>query len=165
MNDTCIKEFRHIQIDMLKQFISICNDNQLRYYLLGGSCLGAVRHAGFIPWDDDIDVGMPREDFERFSAIAKEQLPEHLFFQTNTSDPEYINVFAKLRNSNTTYIETSAKNLNINHGVYIDIFPLDGISNNHFYHKIDKATVRFYNVIISQNYISSIATPKEKVLK
>ena len=83
--------------------IEICKKNNLQYFLLHGSCIGAVRHKGFIPWDDDIDVGMPREDYDRFTEIAKDQLPMHLFFQTFETDPEYPTAFGKIRNSNTTY--------------------------------------------------------------
>lgn len=57
---------KEIQLDLLQNFIQICKDNDLRYFLLGGSCLGAVRHKGYIPWDDDIDVGMPRSDYKNF---------------------------------------------------------------------------------------------------
>lgn len=60
------QELKQIQIEMLREFIKICKDNDLRYFLLGGSCLGAVRHKGYIPWDDDIDVGMPRSDYKNF---------------------------------------------------------------------------------------------------
>ena len=81
MDRKWIENFKKIQLDMLEIFIDICEEHGLKYYLIGGSCLGAVRHGGFIPWDDDIDVGMPREDYERFSAIARERLPKELFFK------------------------------------------------------------------------------------
>lgn len=111
--------------DMLACFVNICEKIGVKYFVLGGTLLGAVRHSGFIPWDDDVDVCMLREDYEQFIAQAAAYLPDYYFLQTHQTDPQYPNNFAKLRDSRTTYIETSAKNLRINHGVYIDIFPMD----------------------------------------
>lgn len=158
MKDTLIGKIRIIQLDMLRSFIEICKKQNLRYFLIGGSCLGTIRHCGFIPWDDDIDIGMPREDYEKFSKIAKDMLPEYLFFQTNETDPEYPQMFGKIRNSNTTYIETSVKHLKINHGVYIDIFPLDGISNNKLQHYFDRIVMSFFNISISRCFVPQIST-------
>ncbi len=119
-------ELKKIELDMFRHFLEICHKHQLKYFLIGGSCLGSVRHQGFIPWDDDIDIGMPRDDYESFLSIAPRELPEYLFLQTTKTDPEYPNNFAKIRNSMTTFIETSVKDFVMNHGVYLDIFPIDG---------------------------------------
>ncbi len=116
---------KQIELNALSAFIDCCSSLDLRYYLLGGTLLGAVRHQGFIPWDDDIDVGMPRADYEVFLEKAQPLLPEYYFVQCRATDPELPNNFAKLRDSRTTFIETSVKDRKINHGVYIDIFPLD----------------------------------------
>ncbi len=121
MNDIQKKE-----LDILSCFISVCNKLDLSYYLVCGSCLGAVKYGGFIPWDDDIDVGMKREDYEVFLRKAPHLLPEHLFLQSYKSDKAVPFLYAKLRDSRTTFIERSTRNLPIHHGVYIDIFPLDG---------------------------------------
>ena len=118
------------EFEMLKHFISICEKYNLRYFLIGGSCLGAVRHNGFIPWDDDIDVGMPRDDYDKFLDIAQNELPENLFLQNHCMDKEYPMSFSKIRNSDTTFIEKSLQKCNINHGIYIDVFPLDGFTSN-----------------------------------
>ena len=117
-----------VETEMLKVFVSICQQLNLKYYLWGGTLLGAVRHSGFIPWDDDIDVCMPRKDFERFTKEAQALLPEHLFLQTYKTDPEFPHVFAKIRNSNTTFLEKAVKERKMNHGIFIDIFPLDEYS-------------------------------------
>jgi len=135
MNEKNLQQLKKIEIESLRLFIQICDRYKLRYFLLGGSCLGAIRHKGFIPWDDDIDVGMPRSDYNKFLEIAQAELPENMFVQTVITDIEYPMCFAKLRNSNTTFIETSVKNFKINHGVYIDIFPLDGITDDEFERK------------------------------
>lgn len=147
-----IEELKRVEYDLLKKFVSVCDDNNLKYFLLGGTLLGAVRHKGFIPWDDDIDVGMPRKDYEKFIKIAPSQLPEYIFLQTNETDSEYPQNFAKLRNCNTTFIESSVKNLKINHGIYIDIFPLDAFPNNKLRQKIILFKSKLLSLRISELY-------------
>lgn len=156
MNNSLINHLKSVQIDILINFIKVCEEHSLQYFLIGGSCLGAVRHGGYIPWDDDIDVGMPREDYNRFAEIANQKLPRHLFFQTSKTDPEYPNIFGKIRNSETTFIETSSRNLKINHGVYIDVFPLDGISDNILWRKMILFKIRIYNSCIIQCFDKSL---------
>lgn len=121
-----MNELQKVEFHLLKIFVSICSELQLNYYLVCGTALGAVKYNGFIPWDDDIDVGMPRDDYECFLLKAPELLPDNIFLQNYLSDPEFPSLCSKLRNSSTTYFEKSAAKLKINHGVYIDIFPLDG---------------------------------------
>ncbi len=118
-------DLQKTEFNILVSFISACDRLGLKYYLLGGTLLGAVRHRGFIPWDDDIDVGMLRADYEVFLHEGQKLLPESYFLQTFETDPDYPQCFAKLRDSGTTFIETSVRHRKINHGVYIDIFPLD----------------------------------------
>lgn len=121
MNDLQKKEF-----ELLKYFIDVCEELGLKYYLVCGSALGAVKYSGFIPWDDDVDVALPRRDYEIFCEKAGELLPEWIFVQNYKTDPQFPKIFTKLRNSNTTYIERDYRNLDINHGVFIDVFSLDG---------------------------------------
>lgn len=119
-------ELQEIEFGLLQQFLSICAQLNLTYYLVCGSALGAVKYGGFIPWDDDIDVALPRKDYETFCREAPEILPEWCFLQNYHSEPQYYLLGSKLRDSRTTYIEMMAERLKINHGVFIDIFPLDG---------------------------------------
>lgn len=121
-----MNDLQKVELDLLQHFIEACEKLELPYFLVCGSALGAMRHGGFIPWDDDLDVGMYREDYNKFMEQAPAILPEGYFLQNYKTDPAYPNVFGKLRNSNTTYIEKTVANLNMNHGIYIDIFPLDG---------------------------------------
>ena len=114
-----------MEANILREFVGVCNKLNLHYFLLAGTLLGAVRHQGFIPWDDDMDVGMPREDYEVFLREGQTLLPDHLFIQTIYTDPGYMQCFAKIRNSNSTFVETSVGRMDINHGVFIDVFPLD----------------------------------------
>lgn len=126
------KRLKCCQVLMLKEFIQICERLDLRYYVVGGTLLGAVRHQGFIPWDDDIDLAMPREDYERFLKKGQSLLSEEYFLQTFHTDPAFPANFAKIRDNRTTFIEKSVSGKQIHHGVYIDIFPLDYYPDGYF---------------------------------
>ncbi len=129
LSDDQKQKLKGIQIEMLKHFIEICEKENLQYFLIGGTALGAVRHKGFIPWDDDIDVGLPRKYYEKFINVAQKYLPEYYFIQNIYTDPDYPNNFSKMRYSGSTFIEKSCQNIKMNHGIYIDIFPLDGYTD------------------------------------
>ncbi|MBQ7862548.1 MAG: LicD family protein [Clostridia bacterium] len=124
-NQGVSEKLKIVEKEMLEHFVRICEKEDLRYFVAGGTLLGAVRHKGFIPWDDDIDVLMPRADYELFLKKAQAYLPDNLFLQSFETDREYPCNFAKIRNSDTTFIESTLADMKINHGVYIDIFPLD----------------------------------------
>lgn len=132
------------ELELLKYFIDVCEKLQLKYYLVCGSALGAVKYGGFIPWDDDIDIAMPREDYEVFVNEAQGILPQNIFVQTYKTDKKFPKIFCKLRNSDTTYIEAEYKDLDINHGVFIDIFALDILSDNEVKQKRFKRKQRTY---------------------
>ena len=116
-------------VELLDTFDAICQQEGLTYWLDHGTLLGAVRDGGFIPWDDDLDVTMPREDYEKFLKIAPEKVPETLFLQTKESDPYTPVHYAKLRDRRSTYIDKweEGKNIRYHQGIFIDIFPLNRI--------------------------------------
>lgn len=119
-------DLQKIEFDILKTVTEICDKNGITYFLVCGSALGAAKYGGFIPWDDDIDIGMYRDDYKKFCEIAPTTLPSCYFLQTHQTDPRFPTIFAKVRDTRTTFIEKSVSELDINHGVYIDVFPLDG---------------------------------------
>ena len=123
------KKLWAVILDLVVEFDRVCRKHHLSYYLDGGSLLGAIRHGGFIPWDDDIDVVMPREDYERFIRLTNEFKAPY-FLQTPWSDPESFYSYAKIRNTNTTGIVELFKYQNFNHGIWMTIFPLDKFSIN-----------------------------------
>lgn len=125
-----IKEVQKAQLDILIEFDRICKKNNIKYQLFAGTLLGAIRHKGFIPWDDDIDVCMLREDYDKFLTVCNKDMKNEYFLQTYNSDPNYIMQFAKLRKNNTIFLERVTANCDIHHGVYIDIFPLDDVRPN-----------------------------------
>lgn len=124
MNQELLKKVQPILFDMLKEIARVCDEYDIPYFLYRGTFLGAVRHRGFIPWDDDMDVAMLREDYEKFCRIAPEALGKDYCFQNWHTDPGYAHPFGKVRKRNTVYIEAKCAPLAEN-GFYIDIYPLD----------------------------------------
>ena len=121
------KEVWAIELDLLVKFDQICTSHGLKYCVGAGTLLGAVRHKGFIPWDDDIDVYMVREDYDRLLEYADEfKFPYNL--QNSYTEKNLLRTFTRLRNSQTTGVTKIDQYLPIDKGIFIDIFPLDGIS-------------------------------------
>lgn len=134
------KKIWALQLEILEYFDEICKKHGLRYYLEHGSLLGAARHQGFIPWDDDLDVSMPRPDYEKLKVIMETEIREPYFFQTAYTDT-LLFPFAKIRNTNTTAIEEVYCTKDAPHqGIYIDIFPLDGVflEENNPYERMER---------------------------
>ena len=120
-----IKELWAVILDLLNELLTVCEKNEIKVFAGHGTLIGAVRENGFIPWDDDLDLLMMREDYEKFCRIAQFSPP--YFLQTEFTDIGFTRTFARLRNSETTAIQKFERNMNIkyNQGVFIDIFPLD----------------------------------------
>lgn len=125
MRRECLDKLHDSQMNILCDFDEYCKKNNLRYYLVAGSLLGAVRHGGFIPWDDDIDVAMPREDYERFFSGDGSIMGEKYFVQSYLSDDYYGSIFGKVRLNNTVFMEESWQKSKMHTGIYLDVFPLD----------------------------------------
>lgn len=134
-----MKKVWAVEIDLFLKFSEICNRHGLRFWGDGGTLLGAVRHNGFIPWDDDMDLIMPREDYNKLMDFGPEEFNAPYFLQNPHTDPNYGYSFAKLRNDNTTCIPEVFQKAGFNHGIYIDIFPLDYINLGTF--EDDKAAI------------------------
>ncbi|MCQ2752178.1 MAG: LicD family protein [Coriobacteriales bacterium] len=129
-NKRTIKHIKKIELKILDEFIRVCKKNNLTYFMVGGSLLGTIRHNGFIPWDDDIDVGMPRPDYEKLTKIAKKEFKKHYFLQNYTTEPQCGMIFSRLINTNTSLKEYYNEHLDIHRGIFIDIFPFDKASND-----------------------------------
>lgn len=125
MDRKLLRKVQLEQLEMAKEIKRVCKVLNISYFLDSGTLLGAVRHNGFIPWDDDLDIGMLRDDYEKFVREAPGVLDTKYFLQTWTSDPEYGMAFAKLRKNNTVYLENVAQKSNAHCGFYVDIFPYD----------------------------------------
>lgn len=149
------QQLKQVQLELLTAFISVCERLSLRYYIIAGTLIGAVRHKGFIPWDDDIDVAMPRPDYEIFLQEAQPLLPPHVFVQHIGTEPQHANSYAKLRNSNTAFMETANRKLSINQGVYIDVFVLDYYPDNAKKQRSLERKKMFYNARINRVFYSA----------
>lgn len=115
-----------VQLGILKSFIAVCEKYHLQYYMIYGTLLGAVRHQGFIPWDDDMDIAMPRQDYDRLREIAPQAFEEPFFLQTPENDPGcYYGGYARLRDSSTTGMDALGWGTGSNQGIWIDLFPID----------------------------------------
>lgn len=113
------------EIKILDEIDRICKKHNIRYFLMWGTLIGAVRHKGFIPWDDDIDVSMIREDYKKFLKIAKSELGEEFFLQTGLTDKGHHLYFAKVRLNNTAFCEKKERNQLKHRGIFVDIIPID----------------------------------------
>ena len=126
-----LRKAQLIMLEMLVEFDLICKKHKLQYWLDSGTLLGAVRHGGFIPWDDDIDISMPIEDYNHFIEVAQNELSSNIFFQTREHDSEFKFDYSKLRSKKASIVEFHEKDKEINYhqGVFVDIFPMLTLEN------------------------------------
>ena len=125
MEQEILKKVRLTQFEIAKEIRRVCEENDIRYFLAHGTFLGAVRHKGFIPWDDDMDMGMLRQDYEKFCRIAPSKLKPEYCLQNWYTEPNYALPFAKVMKRNTLYLENKKTRRLQNNGIYVDIFPYD----------------------------------------
>lgn len=142
-------------LEMAKYIDEICQKNGIEYFLLYGTCLGAVRHEGFIPWDDDFDIGMTYDNYLKFIKVCEEQLDEDSYFlQTPDNEKNYYLSFSKVRDLNTTLIENYNQNIDMCRCVYIDVFPLVGYPTKKIQQKIFEIS-RAFNISANINVINN----------
>lgn len=129
------EEFRRMQLlqaEMAAELDRVCRNNHINYTISCGTLLGAIRHKGFVPWDDDMDITMLREDYEKFKNHACEMNPSICFFQDHTTDPNYLWEYGKLRRTGTKFIRVGQEHIKCKTGVSIDVFPLDDVPKSIF---------------------------------
>ena len=122
------QEFRTMQLlelDLLIEFDRVCRRHGIKYCITCGTLLGAVRHKGYIPWDDDADIAMLREEYEKFRAVADEMDASVCYFQDHYNDPEYLWQYGKLRRTGTSFVRVGQEHMKGKTGVFVDIFVLD----------------------------------------
>lgn len=157
-----IRDMQNRMILILKYFIQLCESNGLRYWCAGGTMLGAVRHKGFIPWDDDIDVFMPRSDYERLFELWPKigDLKNYCLCRT-TKDKMYHQTDMQLVDINTTFINRHSKNEDIEHGLSIDIMPFDGIPKS----KISRLFQIYHAIMYSVYNVQRLPDHQGKLLR
>lgn len=120
-----LKKLQSVLKEMLEEIDRVCKKNDIQYFLVGGSLLGAKRHQGFIPWDDDLDIAMIRSDYELFEKKASKELKNNLYFKCFHSDEDYFQPFGKVCKKGTSYVTELDNNLEKENEIFVDIFPLD----------------------------------------
>lgn len=137
LQDTELKKVHKELLSLLIEVDRICGKYDIPYYLSYGTLIGAVRHKGFIPWDDDLDIQMLRKDYDRFCEVCKQELDGKKFFlQTQKTDKHYNWVYGKLRLKNTSFIRAGQEHIKQHDGMFLDILPLDNMPVNKCKHKI-----------------------------
>lgn len=130
MKEQLLRQVQNAMLEIAKDVKNVCDENGINYFLDSGTLIGAIRHNGFIPWDDDLDIGMLREDYERFLKIAPECLGPKYFVQSIYSDDQYSLPFAKIRKIGTKYVEAVSENSHSHKELFIDILPYDNYPSN-----------------------------------
>lgn len=149
MSECCsIEQMHNVHLTLLKELKRVCDNNGLRYYLACGTCLGAVRHQGFIPWDHDADVFMYFSDIEKLASVSS-QFNDSFFLQCKSTDPGFDSIIYRLRKSDTTCITKDSIGLDCNQGFAIDIYPLYFYPNNFFAAHLNILRSYIYRVLMA----------------
>lgn len=148
MDNKLLRQVQLVQLEILKEVKRICDENDIAYSLEGGTLLGAIRHKGFIPWDDDLDISMVRTEYERFLKIAPEAIKPEYVVQSWYSDAGYGLPFAKVRKRNTLYLEKATEKAACNQGIFIDVFPYDEYPEDTAAQKEQGKVYTFYKTLI-----------------
>jgi len=160
-----IKTFRKVQLELTKFIHDLCEKNNITYFLIGGTLLGAVRHGGFIPWDDDVDIGMPRPDYEKFLNILKREKLKSISILHYKKVQEYPSPFLKIFDNRTKIIDKTYSHLNFPLGVYVDIFPFDGAPDGIVHRIIHYLLARFYKKLALAFYCNISCVKQGNLLR
>lgn len=147
-----MKKVWKTELDLLCRFIEVCEKYNLRYFADAGTLLGTIRHQGFIPWDDDIDVCMPREDYNKLFEVAEKEFSFPYFFQTALSEKAFYRTHAQLRYSLSTGFIPEDREKDINKGIFLDIFVLDGVADSALLRILHRYEIRFHEILLSYEY-------------
>jgi len=142
-----LRQLQKTELEILTELDRVCRKHKLRYYIVGGTLIGAARTGGFIPWDDDIDVSMPREDFDKLLTL-KDEFSDEFFLQTHKTEKDCYFFYAKLRKNGTYFGEDKFEHTGIHKGIFMDIFPLDYISDKGIIQKLCFKSFSLINAFI-----------------
>ena len=132
MDDKTLKELHKVGLEVLKEIDRVCKKYDIPYFLCGGTLIGVKRHKGFIPWDDDIDIGMLRSDYEYFEKCFIKEHSKEFYLHSLKTDPNYWLSFIKIRKNNTTINEKFVEKLDTHKGIFVDVFPFDKVPDSGF---------------------------------
>lgn len=128
--DKELKRLQSMEMGILKDFMKICDENGLRYFGVAGTGIGAIRHGGFIPWDDDIDIALPREDYEKFIKLVEEKMGDKYYVLNAEHNPNFPLMTTRLCIRGTKFVENALKNINCDLGIFLDIYAYDNYPDN-----------------------------------
>lgn len=129
-DDTTLKKLQAVEVSILKDIIKVCNKFGIEYFIMYGSLIGAIRHHGFIPWDDDVDISMFRDDYEKFVQVFDKELGEKYNLATPLRKKGYASAIIKVEKKGTTFISAYSKDMKCEQGIFVDIFVYDKVSSN-----------------------------------
>lgn len=158
-----LKKIQEIELQVLEEIIRICKKSNIQYFIVGGTALGAARHEGFIPWDDDIDIGMTRDNYNKFIEKAESELGPEYFLQNFISDPKAPAYFSKVRKNGTKFVEYCNRNLDMHHGVFVDIIPYDNVPDDEELAKKHLRKVRFLYQLYIAKSITGTSVPQTNI--
>ena len=138
---------------MLKDLVKACDENDIEYFLAGGTLLGAVRHKGFIPWDDDVDIYMTTKNYKRFLKIGQKALGNKYFVQNYRTEKNYMEMWTQIRANGTTSMPLDCKNYDIHFGICLDIFPIVGVSDNEKQRKKQINALNINRTLLADSYM------------
>lgn len=139
---------KQVLYEILGRVDDICRRHGLRYFVTGGTAIGAYFWESILPWDDDVDVGMPRPDYERFLSIAQEELGDAYFLQTTDTEPHSLFYFAKVRKNGTLFEEWDFRHVHMHQGIYVDIFPFDRIPRQRWRERLQYQAANLLNGLL-----------------
>lgn len=155
------RQLFEVMLGLITEFSRVCKENGIKWYVFAGTMLGAIRHKGFIPWDDDVDVILFREDYEKLKKVAENgAFKEPYFFQNPKTDKGYPKCFCRLRNSQTTELPFMDFSMNCNRGIFIDIFPLDVVPDDQNEYQKQMKQLKSVRLVINSysRYYSGLGT-------
>lgn len=162
--DYSVREVQLSILEVMKDVETICRENEIDYFIISGTVLGAIRHKGFIPWDDDLDIGMTRENYDKFKKVFSQEQPKGLFLQDYKSDPNIPFYFSKVRKDNTEFVENYTKDIKMHHGVYIDIFPYDNVPNSDLRRTMHRLHLDFWMNLFIAKSLKGSSVPQTSII-
>lgn len=164
MENDSVKLLQKIDLDITMEIVKICEKHNIEYFISSGSMLGAIRHKGFIPWDDDMDIGMMRDHYDRFLSIAERELPPHLKLITFQNTPEYHYYLSRVADTETLVEEERMAEGEKATNVSVDVYPIDGSPNHPLLRKIYYFRVMYHRALMSLCYKESIDRKRKRSL-
>lgn len=143
-----LRKLQLVQLDILNVIDDFCVKNNIKYSIAYGTILGAVRHGGFIPWDDDLDICMLREDYDKFIELWKDS--DEYILQNHNTDRDFTQSFTKIRKTNTSFVQKSDIGKNFHKGIFVDIFPFDRVPAKKWQQKKQFIDVMLYNLFVRE---------------